>query len=74
MTRSQNVEHSFRVLVGRDRRYGMKNHNVKATTEEVAEARRLLDGGALKKDIAAYYGHDLSWAYRIANRETRNHG
>jgi DNA invertase Pin-like site-specific DNA recombinase len=61
-------------VLGRERRWGETNNKSKANADEVAEARRLLDQGVPKKEVAAKFGHHLCWAYRIANRETRVNG
>lgn len=72
-THQENIQHKYRVL-GHKMPSGEAHHMTKASSEDVAEARKLLASGMPKKEVAARFGHHLSWAYRIASGQTRTDG
>jgi HNH endonuclease/NUMOD4 motif len=73
VTHRKNIIHKYHVL-GHKMIDGERHHMARASTQEVKKARRMIASGMDKREVAAAFGHHFSWAYRLANGQTRVHG
>lgn len=73
-TQSQNQIHSYRILGRKSGVIGPKNPQARASTADVAAARKMLTDGVGKHEVAKTFGHSWQWANALSKGTTRIHG